>query len=54
MTKSVYAVGPDTYIEDASTILSKHKINRLPVVDEDGTLVGIVTRGDIIAGLGQL
>ncbi|TQD25185.1 CBS domain-containing protein [Methanolobus vulcani] len=54
MTKSVYAVGPDTFIEDAATILSKHKINRLPVVNEDGTLVGIVTRGDIIAGLGQL
>ncbi|WP_321430454.1 CBS domain-containing protein [uncultured Methanolobus sp.] len=54
MTKGVYAVGPDTFIEDAATILSKHKINRLPVVNEDGTLVGIVTRGDIIAGLGQL
>ncbi|MBP1909284.1 CBS domain-containing protein [Methanolobus bombayensis] len=54
MTKGVYAIGPDSSIEDASTILSKHKINRLPVVNEDGTLVGIVTRGDIIAGLGQL
>ena len=54
MTKGVYAVGSDTSIEDAATILSKHKINRLPVVNEDGTLVGIVTRGDIIAGLGQL
>nr|WP_321497486.1 CBS domain-containing protein [uncultured Methanolobus sp.] len=54
MTKGAYAIGPDASIEDASTVLSKHKINRLPVVDEDGTLVGIVTRGDIIGGLGQL
>ncbi|SFM85047.1 CBS domain-containing protein [Methanolobus profundi] len=54
MTKSVYAIGPDSSIEDASTVISKHRINRLPVVDEDGTLVGIVTRGDIINGLGKL
>ena len=54
MTKGAYAIGPDVSIEDASTVLSKHKINRLPVVAEDGTLVGIVTRGDIIGGLGQL
>ncbi|WP_340820519.1 CBS domain-containing protein [Methanolobus sp. WCC4] len=54
MTKEVYAIGPDASIEDASAVLTKHKINRLPVVDEDYNLVGIVTRGDIISGLGQL
>jgi CBS domain-containing protein len=54
MTKNVYAIGPDASIEDASTVISKHRINRLPVVVEDGTLVGIVTRGDIINGLGKL
>ena len=54
MTKEVYAIGPGSSIEDASAVLSKHKINRLPVVDEDYNLVGIVTRGDIIRGLGQL
>jgi FOG: CBS domain len=54
MTKSVYAIGPDASIEDAAAVITKHKINRLPVVYEDGTLVGIITRGDIIYGLGQL
>ncbi len=54
MQKNVYTIGPENSIEDASTIISKHRINRLPVVDEDGQLVGIVTRGDIIGGLGQL
>ena len=54
MEKDVYTIGPDASIEDAASIITKHRINRLPVVDEDGTLVGIVTRGDIISGLGQL
>ncbi len=54
MTKHVYTVSPEDSIQEASTIITKHKINRLPVVDEDEQLVGIVTRGDIIDGLGQL
>ncbi len=54
MKKDVYTIGPGDSIEDAATIISKHRINRLPVVDESGQLVGIVTRGDIIGGLGQL
>lgn len=54
MKWSVYTISPDDSVEDASSIISKHRINRLPVVDEEGKLVGIVTRGDIIAGLGQL
>lgn len=54
MTRDVYAIGPDASVEDASAVLSKHRVNRLPVVDEDGTLVGIITRGDIIYGIGKL
>ncbi|MCQ6962347.1 CBS domain-containing protein [Methanolobus chelungpuianus] len=53
MNKKVYTVSPEDSIEKASTIITKHKINRLPVV-EGGLLVGIVTRGDIIRGLGKL
>jgi len=53
MNKKVYTVSPEDSIEKASTIITKHKINRLPVI-EGGLLVGIVTRGDIIRGLGKL
>ncbi|MDN5310196.1 MAG: hypothetical protein PWP14_1590 [Methanolobus sp.] len=53
MNKRVYTVSPEDSIEKASTIITKHKINRLPVI-EGGLLVGIVTRGDIIRGLGKL
>ncbi len=51
MTKKVYTIGPEDAVEEAADVMVRHRINRLPVV-EDGKLVGIVTRGDIIAGLG--
>ncbi|MEA1943881.1 MAG: CBS domain-containing protein [Euryarchaeota archaeon] len=50
MTKHVHAISPDDSIEDASTMMVNHRINRLPVIEND-KLVGIVTRGDIIRGL---
>lgn len=52
MHRNVQTVGPADDIEDAASIMTRHRINRLPVV-ENGKLVGIVTRGDIIAGLGK-
>jgi CBS domain-containing protein len=53
MEKDVYTVSPSDTIQDASALITKHKINRLPVID-DGKIVGIVTRGDIIRGLGSV
>ncbi len=53
MKEDVYTVSPSNSVQDASAIITKHKINRLPVV-EDGKIVGIITRGDIIRGLGSV
>ncbi len=50
MKKSVYSISPEDTLEKASTIMVKHKVNRLPVI-ENGRLVGIVARSDIIKGL---
>jgi CBS domain-containing protein len=50
MTKHVHTILPDDSIEAASTLITSHRINRLPVIEND-QLVGIVTRGDIIRGL---
>ena len=52
MHRDVRTVGPADSIEEAASIMTRHRINRLPVV-ENGKLVGIVTRGDIITGLGK-
>lgn len=51
MTKDVIKVKMDTSISDAAKLMDKHKVNRLPVVDEDDKLIGILTRGDIIGAL---
>ena len=50
MESNVYTISTDNSIEDASSMMIKHKVNRLPVLDS-GELVGIITRGDIIRGL---
>ena len=47
MSKDVITISPETEIEEAAKILSKHGISGLPVV-EDGELVGIVSESDII------
>ncbi|HEX7132691.1 MAG TPA: CBS domain-containing protein [Iamia sp.] len=48
MTRTPHTVGPDATLEDAATLLHTHDISRLPVVDDEGHLVGILARGDII------
>ena len=50
MEKDVFTVGPESSVEDASRSMTRHNINRLPVVD-NGELVGLISRGDIIRGL---
>ncbi len=52
MTRDVVTVPPDIELNEAILKMVKHGINRLPVV-EKGTLLGIVTRGDVIRGLAQ-
>jgi len=48
MTEKVVSVGPDEELESLAEIMVKQRVNPLPVV-EDGRLVGIVSRSDIIA-----
>ena len=48
MTKNVISVNPDKTIEDAATLLVQKNIKRLPVIDKEGNLVGIVSRKDIM------
>ena len=47
MSPNPITVTPETLVSDASDILDCYKIRRLPVVDDAGNLVGIVTTGDI-------
>ena len=48
MQKEVVTVRPDTPITDAGMLLWNNKISCLPVVEEGGALVGIVTEADFV------
>jgi len=49
MTASPVTVTPDTEIVHAARLLLENKVNGLPVVDDDGNLVGIICQSDLIA-----
>ena len=51
MTRKVIVAKPDMTINDAAKLMVENNIKRLPVVDDEGNLIGIVTRGDLIEGL---
>ncbi len=48
MTSPAVTVKPETPILEVADILTKNKVNRAPVVDERGHLVGIVSRADVL------
>ena len=47
MSEGVIWVYEDDSVEEVATIMSKHQVRRLPVVNRDKRLVGIVALGDI-------
>ena len=49
MTAPAITIGPDATIPAAARLMNTHHIRRLPVVDEDGKLVGIVSRRDLLS-----
>ena len=48
MTREVITTHPGTSFADAAEILQTHRIEKLPVVDKDGHLQGLITYRDII------
>jgi CBS-domain-containing membrane protein len=51
MTTPVVTVRPSTPIDDAAGLLTEHDINTLPVVDDDGRLVAVVTETDVFRAI---
>lgn len=47
MTKAVFTVTPLTKLQDAASLMIKHKIGGLPVVDAEEKVVGVITETDI-------
>jgi acetoin utilization protein AcuB len=50
MTKNPFYVSPDLPVSEARNIMNREKVGRLPVLDKNNTLVGIVTKKDLLKG----
>jgi acetoin utilization protein AcuB len=59
MTKDPITVPPDCTVEETAELLMEQKVSGVPVVDEDGKVVGVITRDDLfkvliaLSGLGR-
>lgn len=51
MSKKLFFVRPDDTIEDAVRIMCEKDVKRLPVIDENNKLVGVISRSDILRAL---
>lgn len=49
MTRDIVCCSPDTDIEDASSIMRDRRIRHLPVCDDAGRLLGLISIGDLNA-----
>lgn len=48
MQTEVVSVGPDATVRELANILANHKISGVPVVDDQGGVLGMVSEADII------
>jgi CBS domain-containing protein len=46
-SQNLVTVDPRQDLDEALRLMAKHQVRRLPVVEEDGTLVGIVAQADV-------
>jgi CBS-domain-containing membrane protein len=48
MTRTVISAEPDASVVQAVRLMLQHRISGLPVVDASGTLVGVLSEGDLL------
>lgn len=46
--REIYYVKPDDHLDTAISIFSKHRFKKIPVVDDNNRVVGVISRGDVI------
>jgi CBS domain-containing protein len=49
MSHPPVTISPDDPVKTAARLMHKHRLQRLPVVDRDGRLAGIVSRSDVLS-----
>jgi len=49
MTRDPVVIFPEASVTEAARVMAHHHVKRLPVVDVQGALVGIISRADVVA-----
>ena len=47
MTTEIFSVGPDDFVFEAIRLMGDKQVRRVPVVDENGALAGIIAMADV-------
>jgi len=53
MTGKVHACGPDDKLESALETMAAERVRRLPVLDAERRVVGVLSMNDVVLGLGR-
>jgi len=53
MSTPLITIGPNAPLTSASELMAQYRIRRLVVVDREGTLIGLITTGDIARTLAE-
>ena len=48
MTRNVITVGPNATVAEVASVLAGHEISAVPVCDENGALLGMLSEGDLM------
>ena len=51
MSKDPITISPEKTLTQAARVMHDKKVHRLPVLDESGQVIGILTRGDIVRAM---
>ncbi len=51
MSKDPITISPEKTLAQAARVMHDKKVHRLPVLDESGQVIGILTRGDIVRAM---
>jgi CBS domain-containing protein len=53
MSGGVKTCGPDDSVEEAMDLMGREQVRRIPIVDERGSLVGVVAQADVVRMQGK-
>jgi len=49
MSTPIHAIGPGNTLKEAADMMTRHRIKKLPVINEGGELIGMLAASDILA-----